>query len=239
MPFCVICERQVEAFLPHPNIAPASPFITLINGVGSDLEHYLCPSCNCNDRDRHLWLYMSRTGLLTQIDQGSILHIAPEVAVEAKLVATQPMQYICGDLFPKKPSHQRIDCESLPFPNNSFDLIISNHVLEHVANPDTALSEFFRTLKPNGYLIAQTPYAPTLKRTFELDEPTSPERAEFFYGQNDHVRLFGRDIVDYFRSAGFAGELYPHEHVLPGVDPLEYGCNGREPFFLFTKLPDA
>ncbi|NNM91778.1 MAG: methyltransferase domain-containing protein [Candidatus Eremiobacteraeota bacterium] len=182
---------------------------------------------------------MSRTGLLTQIDQGSILHIAPEVAVEAKLVATQPMQYICGDLFPKKPSHQRIDCESLPFPNNSFDLIISNHVLEHVANPDTALSEFFRTLKPNGYLIAQTPYAPTLKRTFELDEPTSPERAEFFYGQNDHVRLFGRDIVDYFRSAGFAGELYPHEHVLPGVDPLEYGCNGREPFFLFTKLPDA
>ncbi len=238
MPICVICERQVERFLPHPNIAPASPFITLIDGVGSDIEHYLCPSCSCNDRDRHLWLYMSKTGLLNHITHGSILHIAPEAAIEARLTAIPTTQYICGDLFPKLPRHLRIDCEALPFPDNVFDLVISNHVLEHVANPEKALAEFFRTIKPNGYLIAQTPYVPSLKRTFELDEPMTPERAEFFYGQTDHVRLFGRDIIDYFRDAGFAGELFPHEKVLPDIAPLEYGCNGREPFFLFTKLPN-
>lgn len=209
-----------------------------IGAVGSDVEHYLCPACQCNDRDRHLWLYMTRTGLLSRVGRGAIFHVAPEAAIEGKLVALDPIEYIRADLFPTKPHHRRIDCEDIPLPADSFDLIISNHVLEHVGRPDVVLSEFYRILRPNGYLVAQTPYAPSLLRTFELAEPQSPERADFFYGQSDHVRLYGRDIIDYFRNAGFAGELFPHDKILPDVEAAEFGCNQREPFFFFTKLPD-
>lgn len=233
--FCAICEQTVPNWLPHPNIGPGSPFMMRVGAVGSDVKNYLCPRCQCNDRDRHLWLYMLRSGVLSQVGRGSILHIAPERHIEAKLVALAPARYVLGDLFPRQAHHQKIDCEDLPFENESFDLIISNHVLEHVSRPEAALGELFRCLKPDGYLIAQTPYVPALKRTFELDGPSTPEDAEFFYGQDDHVRLFGRDIVDYFHQVGFAGSLFPHEQVLPDVDATAFGCNRLEPFFLFTK----
>lgn len=210
-----------------------------VGAVGSDIDHYLCPACHCNDRDRHLWLYMTRTELLSRVGRGSIFHVAPEASIERKLAALEPAEYIRADLFPKMPHHRRIDCEDIPFDEASFDLIISNHVLEHVGRPNVVLAEFFRTLKPNGYLVAQTPYVPALLRTFELEGHQSPERAEFFYGQDDHVRLYGRDVVEYFRNAGFAGDLFPHEHVLPDIDASEYGCNRLEPFFLFTKLPNS
>jgi hypothetical protein len=56
-----------------------------------------------------------------------------------------------------------------------------------------------------------------------------------YYGQDDHVRMFGADIAEYFRAAGFAGALYPHTSVLGEIDAATYGCNGREPFFFFAK----
>jgi len=40
----------------------------------------------------------------------------------------------------------------LPFPDNSFDVIWTNFVLEHVPQPEKALSEMRRVLRPNGYL---------------------------------------------------------------------------------------
>lgn len=52
--------------------------------------------------------------------------------------------------------HQVTD-EHLPFSNKSFDIIISNHVIEHVSNPDLHLAEMARTLAPNGLIYLATP----------------------------------------------------------------------------------
>jgi SAM-dependent methyltransferase len=138
-------------------------------------------------------------------------------------------------LSPKLPHHRPLNVEQLDFPDGYFDIIICNHVLEHVDNPDAALAEFNRCLASGGHLIAQTPYSPLLRNTLELNKPVTPGFAAQYFGQSDHVRLFGVDLVDRIRSAGLAGDLYGHETVLGGVDPDTYGCNGREPFFLFTK----
>jgi hypothetical protein len=83
--------------------------------------------------------------------------------------------------------------------------------------------------------VAQTPYSPILKRTFELNKPASVPFKTWYFGQDDHVRLFGADIVDYFRDAGLNGDLYPHATVLGNIDADVVGCNVREPFFLFAK----
>lgn len=47
--------------------------------------------------------------------------------------------------------------EHLPFPSNSFDLVLSNEVLEHVQNDREAVREIVRTLKPGGRLALFCP----------------------------------------------------------------------------------
>jgi SAM-dependent methyltransferase len=180
---------------------------------------------------------MSAAGFPPQISEQRILHLAPEVHIERRLRALSPIEYIGGDLHPRNPAHVKVNCEKMQFPDGHFDLIICNHVLEHVANPEVAISELARCLKPDGFLIAQTPYAPHLKYTFELDAIPTEALCKFLYGQEDHVRLFGADITDYFHTAGLTGNLFRHASVLPTIEPLRYGCNENEPFFLFSKNP--
>ncbi|WP_183085277.1 methyltransferase domain-containing protein [Trinickia fusca] len=235
---CSVCEQQVDAWLPYPHGVDRS-FLDYIEPVGSTLERYLCPKCGCNDRERHLWLYIALSGLLERAPEMRILHIAPEHHIEPRVRRLAPLEYIVGDLYPSAPGHRRINAEQLDFPSGHFDLIICNHVLEHVDSPQAALAEFHRCLKPGGHLIAQTPYSPVLKYTFELTKAPSTQFATRYFGQNDHVRFFGANIADYFHAAGFSGELYPHSTALEGLDEHAWGVNAREPFFLFTKQDAA
>jgi len=234
---CFVCSKQVGAWLPHPQLKASKrlDFLIELESVGSTLEKHICPSCHCNDRDRHLWLYMSRVGLVERIPGCRVLHIAPEGRLEPLIRSLKPSEYIVGDLFPKQEGHLKINIEKLEFRDEQFDLIVCNHVLEHVDDPEAALRELSRCLSPNGRLIAQTPYSRVLKRTVEATKSLSIAFKTRYYGQDDHVRLFGADIVDYFRAAGLHGALYSHNELLPDIDPDRYGVNGQEPFFLFSK----
>ena len=235
---CSVCGQHAEKWIPHPESQRPNTFLTLLESVGSILDKHNCPNCYCNDRDRHLWLYMNRTALLKNLSAKRILHIAPEARLEPLIAALRPLEYVRGDLFPRSPGHRKIDIEALEFPDGYFDLIICNHVLEHVNHPETALAEFHRCLASGGHVVAQTPYSPKLKRTFEMTAPISVPFATLFFGQDDHVRLFGGDIVDYFHAAGLKGELLAHATVLGDIDADLWGCNVREPFFLFAKDHD-
>jgi|GEM_PF-1977043 len=235
---CVICEQPVESWLAHPHIERRSDFMKLLDAVGSDLSVYQCPSCGCTDRDRHLWLYMGATGLTPALGEMRVLHIAPERHLEVLIERAGPKHYVRGDKHPHQRGHLALDVEALGFADGSFELIICNHVLEHVDRPAVALAELYRCLRPGGLLIAQTPYAPKLINTLELSEPVTHDFATRYYDQADHVRLFGADISTYFHAAGFPGEPLTHDALLPDVDPRTFGCNRREPFFAFEK-PDA
>jgi len=235
MPKCCICNSAVDAWGEHPHKHQRSEFMRLMQAVGSDLSIYLCPKCGCNDRDRHLWLYLTAIGIIGEIKNLNILHIAPEAHIESLIRNIGPATYVAGDLFPKKHEHVKVDVENIQYPDESFNFILCNHVLEHVSNPIQALREFYRCLVPGGVLLAQTPYIPLLRNTFELNVPVSESFAKVFFGQEDHVRAFGSDIENYFREAGFKGQLLPHGVVLPGIDSNEFGVNINEPLFVFTK----
>jgi predicted SAM-dependent methyltransferase len=235
MPSCIICNNSIQAWKPHPEIARRSEFCKLIKAVGSDLSVYQCPACGCNDRDRHLWHYLTAIGVIEKIPNFRILHIAPEVHIEQLIEKNQPQCYIRGDLHPKKLGHIKLNVESLPYEDNTFDLIICNHVLEHVSFPSVAVSEFHRCLCPSGLLVAQTPYSPMLKNTLELTQKPSLAFAKMFFGQEDHVRMFGSDISEIFTDAGFKGEILDHSIVLGEINAAEAGVNASEGFFAFTK----
>jgi len=240
MPHCVLCNQTVPAWVPHPQSEHRSEFSKIMRVVGSDLSVYQCPNCGSNDRERHLCLFLNAAGVLKLLGAMRILHLAPERPLEPLIAACRPVDYVRGDLNPTRPDHQRIDVESLPFEDNRFDLILCNHILEHVSDPARALREMHRCLKPGGTLVAQTPYSPLLRRTMEITENPTPEFAKLFFGQDDHVRLFGADIGTYFQQAGFAtGEPIPNDVVLPGISAAEGGFNPREPFFAFSKKAGA
>lgn len=231
---CVVCEQPVERWVPSADAVDLE-FAGAVAAVGSTHERLVCPHCQCDDRDRHLWLYIAYSGLLEQASNMRILHIAPREQIEHRIRRLGPLEYVAGDLAARDPSHRRIDVQALDFPSDYFDLILCNHVLEHVDEPQLALAQLNRCLKAGGHLIAQTSYAPRLTRTFELTDKPPVSFSARYFGSNDQVRLFGIDILDRFHEAGFSGDLLPHESVLGGIDPDRVGCNAKEPFFLFTK----
>ncbi len=74
------------------------------------------------------------------------------------------VQVVGIDLEPALDTHNdcspygvRGDLEQLPFPENSFDLVISRSVVEHLSNPGRVFGEFHRILKPGGKVILSTP----------------------------------------------------------------------------------
>jgi SAM-dependent methyltransferase len=125
----------------------------------------------------------------------------------------------------------------MPFADASFDLVIANHVLEHVDDDRRALAEIVRVLAPEGRAILQTPYSPVLARTWE-DANIRDECARLqAFGQEDHVRLYGSDIFARFESAGLVSRVRTHTELLAQHDAYYNGVNAREPFFLFQRGP--
>lgn len=233
---CICCGRNVFRFLPYAGGWKTAPsVVSRLQIIGSDLQHYECPRCGSSDRERHLQMYCARLELERRMTEAKILHFAPEPHFSKFVQNTGPAEYIRADLFPRDPDVKQMDIQAIPFPDMSFDLIIANHVLEHVADDKAALREISRVLRPGGLAILQTPFSGVLQHVFEDEGVASDELREFVYGQSDHVRLYGRDIFDQFASVGFVSRVCQHEEVLSDIDVRRYGVNDNEPFFLFER----
>jgi SAM-dependent methyltransferase len=235
--YCAICKRRVHRFAPYrKGLASEAPLMRALKLISSDVVNFTCPSCGAHDRERHLLLYLRASGLINAMPGFDILHFAPEARLTSLIAACSPARHVKCDLFPAEPDVQRVDLTAMPFADASFDLVIANHVLEHVDNDRKALVEIARVLKPGGQAILQTPYSPVLARTWE-DSGIVDESARLHaFGQEDHVRLYGRDIFDRFLEAGLASCARGHDELLAQHDPFENGVNPEEPFMLFRRV---
>ena len=234
---CVFCNGVVEAWLPFRiRESDRSPFLKKLQTIGSNVERFWCPHCSSIDRERHLLLFLDRLHVMEHFRGGAVLHMSPEYRLRGYIEGYALGSYIRGNLTPTAEGVQQVDLQQIPYPDKSFDLIICNHILEHVADAELALREMHRVLKQGGRAICQTPYSPRLTKTFEDPRLQSTDDRVFFYGQEDHVRLFGSDIEQYFAAAGFVGRLVPHAEILPDLDPEQFGVNEREPFFDFVRV---
>jgi len=102
---------------------------------------------------------------------------------------------------------RRADITKLDFPDNHFDAIVCNHVLEHVPSDRLAMSELYRVLKPDGgWASLQVPRTESL--TDEDPAIIDPQERLKRFNQEDHVRLYGKDYFDRLREAGFRVAVY-------------------------------
>ncbi|HET7561915.1 MAG TPA: methyltransferase domain-containing protein [Rhodanobacteraceae bacterium] len=234
---CIVCGHDVWRFMPYRSgTRGAPPLMRTLAMVGSDPDRFECPRCGAHDRERHLLMYLRAAGILEDLRGKAVLHFAPEKRLSRFVAAAGPSRYIQADLFPNAPGVQRVDMLDMQFGDGSFDCVIANHVLEHVSDVPRALAEIRRVLKHGGLAILQTPYSAKLRRTWEdegIDDPATRLQA---HGQEDHVRLFGRDIFERITVAGFENMVRGHSELLENVDPARTGVNRDEPFFLFRKV---
>lgn len=170
-------------------------------GYENSRENVLSPSTLSLERHRLLWLFLKKeTNFFT--DSLKVLHFAPEQAFYKRFRKLENLEYTTTDL--NSPlADVKADICDLPFPANSFDVILCNHVLEHIPNDTKAMHELYRVLKPGGWGVFQIPQDLNSARTFEDNSITDKtERAKIF-GQYDHVRVYGRDYFEKLRSIGF------------------------------------
>ena len=165
-------------------------------------ENALCPNCLSLERHRLMWLFLKEK---TDFFQSSkkVLHIAPEICFIDRFETLHKDNYITADI--ESPlAKVKLDVHEMPFSNNSFDVTFCNHVMEHVADDIKAMSEIYRVLKPGGFAIIQIPeFHPMPDKTYEDKSIIEPKEREKHFGQDDHVRLYGKDYPDRLRSAGF------------------------------------
>src|SRR5688572_7737329 len=112
--------------------------------------------------------------------------------------------------------HRVLNIEAIDMPDESWDVVVANHVLEHV-DDRKALAEIRRVLTPGGFAIFSFPLALGFEQTYENPAITSRAERELHFGQWDHVRYYGADAADRIAAAGFEVETFsatePHVHL--------------------------
>ena len=182
-------------------------------GYGNQRNNVLSPSTLSLERHRLLWLYLNNeTDFFTSKIKKNVLHFAPEQAFYKRFRNQKNIVYTTTDLFSPL-ADVKADICNLPFEDNQYDVILCNHVLEHIPDDTKAMQELFRVLKPGGMAILQIPQDLNREQTFADDTITDQKERAKLFGQYDHVRVYGRDYFDKLRSIGFrvVEEDYTHK----------------------------
>lgn len=170
-------------------------------GYESQRSNVLSPSTLSLERHRLLWLYLkNETDFFTA--HKKVLHFAPEQCFLKRFRKLKNINYTTTDLL-SPIADVKADICNLPFEDNSYDIILCNHVLEHIPDDTKAMQELFRVLKPGGYGIFQIPQDLNREKTFEDNSITDKNERAKIFGQYDHVRVYGMDYFEKLRSIGF------------------------------------
>ena len=212
---CPVCGTRANRFLasgspPRPNAQ--------------------CPRCGSVERHRLLRLFLAeRTGFFRR--RHRVLHTAPEPCFVEPFRARHGRRYVTVDKFDPA-ADRRADLTALPFATASFDVVLSSHVLEHIADDGAAINEIARVLRPGGWAVVMVPYSPTQPRSLEIGSGT-PEQRAALYGHPYHYRVYGPDLVGRLGAAGLDASVHASRDLLSGHRRRRHRINNN--FLLFCR----
>ncbi len=202
--YCPLCNSNVRQLRPYGFRFPVLYEKQVIGG--GYRSNARCPVCKSSERERLLYLYLTRrTDLFTR--PVKLLHVAPEPGLSALFENRLEIDYLTADLNSDRVM-VKMDITDIGYPDEHFDVIICNHVLEHIPEDRKAMGELYRVLKTGGFAVLQVPIGLALEETFEDLSVTDPQQREAVFGQSDHVRIYARDYSERLAGAGFRVEVF-------------------------------
>ncbi|MCX6286019.1 MAG: class I SAM-dependent methyltransferase [Bacteroidetes bacterium] len=234
--YCPYCGYSFRKFRPGGIDLPVI-YEQQIIGAGYRLND-VCPRCHSLDRDRLVYLFMSqKTNIFST--PVKVFHVAPEGCIRAMLSRMPNISYEAGMKYHEGFYYERntntLDITDLKFEDEVFDVIICNHVLEHIEDDLKAIGELYRVLKPGGWAILQVPISKIQEKTFEDHTVKTPEQREKVFGQYDHVRIYGQDYQSRLEKRGFIVKRHnPYRDKWP-VELDQYAINPEEDLYIAYK----
>lgn len=218
---CPICNTGFRKLLPYGRINPR--------------QNALCPNCLSLERHRLIWLYLKDRSQFFNAPL-NILHIAPEACFIHRFEKLHGDRYITADI--ESPlAKVKMDIHEIPFEENRFDVVLCNHVLEHVRDDIQAMREIRRVLKPGGFAILQVPFFnPIPDITLEDNTITDPREREKLFGQDDHVRKYGKDYTARIQRSGLKAVEENYVNDLPEETRKKFGLVKGEIIYRADKV---
>lgn len=219
--YCPLCNNSFLKFAPHKK----------------KRDNAKCPKCGSLERHRLLYLYLKESNLISSDKKTRLLHFAPEKVFFQLLSSNSNIEYFPCD-FDYEKYHGKViemDITDIKFSADYFDVIICNHVLEHIPDDMKAMRELNRVLKPDGFSILQVPIDYTKAHTYEDFSITKPKEREKAFGQHDHVRIYGKDYADRLTKAGFKVKEDHFVQQFSDEDIKKYGLSKKEIIYICKK----
>jgi SAM-dependent methyltransferase len=220
---CPICGSTYSQFLPfnRPNA--------------------LCHTCKSLERHRLVYLYLKNKTDIFNACEKRVLHFAPEKCLHDIIRQYPNLRYETADLMTTyidaigvMPDYV-MSVTDIEFPDNTFDVVICNHVFELVPDDMQGMREIYRVLKPNGYAIIQGGVNNLLAKTIETKDLSADERIRIT-GAHEHVRRYGLDYRDRLSSVHFHVEVSQYAKEL---DWKRYGLTSDEEVYVCWKSKDG
>ncbi len=230
--FCRVCDSSVDFLVDRRCGASEQDGVWIPNWR----ERLVCTHCGLNNRQRMI-AYAARASVAARRDRRPDVYLMEQVTSIYHWMTTSVCWANCtgseylgheissGTVI-KGIRHE--DVEHLSFADGSFDLILSNDVLEHVVNPVKALKEAYRILRPQGELLMTVPFhlglEESVRRAEIVDGKLVHLLPEVYHGNpvSDEGSLvftdFGWDFLEQIRATGFSraelrfcwSEVYGH-----------------------------
>lgn len=229
--YCIVCNNYFNEFLPAGIKEEVFDKYHIIGG--GYRENCKCPYCGVSDRARWFFYFLHNILNISEIS-GRILHFAPEKGVAEYIKQNTNIDYYTGDIVVGRAMHMT-DILDIQYKDDTFDYVISNHVMEHITDEEKAVSEIKRVLKKNGKWIFSFPICTDIT-TYEDPTIISPEARLKAYGHSDHVRLYGNDYKARFENYGLELQIYSPEKKLEAVDIKKYGFIKDDVIIVATKI---
>ena len=239
---CPVCDTDLAYFNPIDN-----EYIALLDKYEYDyslfrdetfyLLKYYCPACQASDRERMYALYF--LDWMKKADKTktyNFVDFAPAVTLSAFFRRFSFLNYRTADLY-MEGVDDKVDLTDMKiYKDNSMDIFVCSHVLEHVDEDRKAMSELYRILKPGGWGITMVPILTNSDHVIE-NLPISSEADRWkYYGQGDHVRYYNQQgFVERLKGAGFKVTLLGANHF--GAEQFEkHGIHPRSVLYIVEKL---
>lgn len=228
-PFCGFLSKDLAL------LGIDTPAARKYKTIGMGIRPGMCWKCRAKDKEKLLYLYLRDVVNLFDVHSLRLLHIAPENIIAQRILSIKSIDYVCGDFFAKgymyPPYVRNMNVLNLPFPDNDFDMVMCNHVLEHVEDDRKAMNELYRVLKKGGIGILQVPMSKNIEKTLEDSLVKTPKDRLAIFGQIDHLRLYGLDYKSRLEECNFRVELVHFSN-----DVIEkYGLDKNEDLYICHK----